>query len=467
MIFSEEIVCQICKEKYSKLGLANHLLYKHKMTLEIYKRRYIYKFKKCKNCGKRIIHPKKFCSPRSVNVYRSSKVKNRNPIITNKEIIKKGFNKIPESKRKEIAQYYKDNIVTFLEISNKFNVSEEILKEILKHYGIKPYNCRIFQKKALKDKKEKFLRSSIGKKILREYREPGGNIRSLSRKYGIHRRTLRKMLISSEIQLKSNKEARNETEKVKRSRGLKGHRYGKDASVGSGICSWYFYEGIKYQGSWEFKLGLWFKSEGIKFICHEGVKRFEYRINEKTFTYCPDFYLLEENNFVEVKGYFSEKDKRKMEIVRKTYPEISFEIYDKKRLDKNNILDIDKKYDICIEDYVLNYKTNKLYMDFLKEIDVNELVVKNIVERQNLQSLAKQYNVPYLVMCRAFYKVVPKLGIDKFYSFCFQKFFTKNQIDLIEKSPSIRKVVELIDNGLRYKRNHEIIRRFKKGILCH
>ena len=88
--------------------------------------------------------------------------------------------------------------------------------------------------------------------------------------------------------------------------------------------------------------------------------------------------------------------------------------------------------------------------------------------KMNPEIYRKQYIYKYKKCCsRAFYMIVPKLGTNEFYSFCFQKFFNKSQIDIIKKSYSIREAVEQIDNRLKYKRNYEIIRRFKKGILCH
>lgn len=50
---------------------------------------------------------------------------------------------------------------------------------------------------------------------------------------------------------------------------------------------------------------LWIKNHTLKYITNDGVKR----------TYNPDFYLPSTDEYIEVKGYYSDKDKLKMRLV--------------------------------------------------------------------------------------------------------------------------------------------------------
>ena len=46
-------------------------------------------------------------------------------------------------------------------------------------------------------------------------------------------------------------------------------------------------------------------------------------------TYNPDFFLPNTNEYIEVKGWFSEKDKIKMKCIKEQYPQISIYFIDK------------------------------------------------------------------------------------------------------------------------------------------
>jgi len=73
--------------------------------------------------------------------------------------------------------------------------------------------------------------------------------------------------------------------------------------------------GVEYsvRGTWELKTAkylnekgvLWERLKYLSYVDTEGVKR----------TYVPDFYLPSSNEYWEVKGYFSEKDKLKLQLV--------------------------------------------------------------------------------------------------------------------------------------------------------
>jgi hypothetical protein len=50
--------------------------------------------------------------------------------------------------------------------------------------------------------------------------------------------------------------------------------------------------------------------------------RISYLDNGITKQYNPDFYLSHSNEFIEVKGWFSDKDRMKMNLVVQQYPDI-------------------------------------------------------------------------------------------------------------------------------------------------
>jgi hypothetical protein len=83
---------------------------------------------------------------------------------------------------------------------------------------------------------------------------------------------------------------------------------------------WYKFKNINEEefilrGRWELNVAeilnenkvYWIRKVYIPYIDSEGIKR----------TYTPDFYLPNLDRYIEVKGYFSEKDQTKIELVKK------------------------------------------------------------------------------------------------------------------------------------------------------
>lgn len=56
-------------------------------------------------------------------------------------------------------------------------------------------------------------------------------------------------------------------------------------------------------------------------------------------TYTPDFYLVSENKYIEVKGYMFPDAKRKIDLFLSLYPNISYEIWNKEKLSELGILE--------------------------------------------------------------------------------------------------------------------------------
>jgi hypothetical protein len=66
------------------------------------------------------------------------------------------------------------------------------------------------------------------------------------------------------------------------------------------------------------------------------------KIKTGTRSYKPDFYLPNENLYIEVKGYWSRQSKTKLKRMAKYYPEVNIEIWDKTFFDKIKKNGIDK-----------------------------------------------------------------------------------------------------------------------------
>jgi len=81
------------------------------------------------------------------------------------------------------------------------------------------------------------------------------------------------------------------------------------------------YNGILMRSQTEIKVAQWLDRVGITW-------QYEVRIPLGIHNYLPDFYLPEYGIFWEVKGYFREKDRKKMARVRALYPESKFVIID-------------------------------------------------------------------------------------------------------------------------------------------
>ena len=69
------------------------------------------------------------------------------------------------------------------------------------------------------------------------------------------------------------------------------------------------YGGVKFDGSWEMKLAIWFDEHNVKWV--RNTESFQYEFEGKTRRYFPDFYLPDIDCFVEVKGWRVPKDEAK------------------------------------------------------------------------------------------------------------------------------------------------------------
>lgn len=68
------------------------------------------------------------------------------------------------------------------------------------------------------------------------------------------------------------------------------------------------YDDVKFQGNWELDFYKWAKSKNYNII--RPVQGFKYTYDGQR-TYFPDFYILELDSYIEVKGYETDKDRAK------------------------------------------------------------------------------------------------------------------------------------------------------------
>jgi len=68
----------------------------------------------------------------------------------------------------------------------------------------------------------------------------------------------------------------------------------------------YEYKGQKFQGTWELEFFKFCERKNIR--CRRNRESFPYFWKEKTHYYYPDFYLIDFNVFVEIKGYETDRD---------------------------------------------------------------------------------------------------------------------------------------------------------------
>ena len=63
----------------------------------------------------------------------------------------------------------------------------------------------------------------------------------------------------------------------------------------------YLYDDLKFDSSEELAYFIWLKDNSISFE-YQPDKTFEYEFNDAKYIYCPDFYIIPQNQFVEIKG---------------------------------------------------------------------------------------------------------------------------------------------------------------------
>lgn len=444
----EKIECAICHKKFAKLGLARHVTKNHGISSKEYRIRFVKKIP-CEICGT-LTYNVRFCGKRCTNIYRSnlrfSPNKRKDYVILTDDI------------KPLLIDGYMKEYKSMTALSEEFNIDKAEVSLFFKSIGIKFKSVSSYVQRNHVERLRYLSQSPLGQEIIKEYTSFGGNLRALSKKFNLNRVTIKKMLSLSGIPIKDSKKAKAEVIFNRIKSGIRSSTFRK-ATTG-GKANWYYYKGIKYQGSWEFKMGLWLESKNIEFLCHEGVKRFEYEIDGITYTYCPDFYLPDVNRFIEVKGLYDKKSRLKMGIVAKTYPDVVFDLYDKDRLTNEGIFGIAKQLGINIEDFRYDLKKHDFYLkDLLNRVNQNDLIKEHILNKISIVRLSKNYVVPTPVMARAVYSKMPRIGTKEYYLYCFDRFFSAEQKNFVLSSPTINNAVAYCNNKLfKYKALYAIVK---------
>ena len=92
------------------------------------------------------------------------------------------------------------------------------------------------------------------------------------------------------------------------------------------------YENIWMRSSWETAYAKYLDSKNIKWEYEE--KRFYF----EDCSYLPDFYLPETDEYIEIKGWWRDKDKRKFYLFKENYPDINIKLLMGKQLQEMGVL---------------------------------------------------------------------------------------------------------------------------------
>lgn len=74
------------------------------------------------------------------------------------------------------------------------------------------------------------------------------------------------------------------------------------------------YNGFRLKGSWELQTAKWLDRNNIKWT--NSITGFDYEWNGSTHIYYPDFYLIDYDKYIEVKGYQRDRDLAKWFVVK-------------------------------------------------------------------------------------------------------------------------------------------------------
>jgi len=113
--------------------------------------------------------------------------------------------------------------------------------------------------------------------------------------------------------------------------------YGKPPHNGRG--AWYTcHDGgqIWMRSSWEIKVASYFDKNNIKWTYEP--KTYPIKYNNYLVTYTPDFFLIDTNEFIEVKGWWRDGAKIKFESFLSQYSEIKISVWEKAQLLEKKIL---------------------------------------------------------------------------------------------------------------------------------
>lgn len=95
----------------------------------------------------------------------------------------------------------------------------------------------------------------------------------------------------------------------------------------------YNYKGNDLHGKWELAYAQWLDKQNIKWIRNK--QHFDYIFENKKRRYTPDFYLPDTDEYIEIKGYETDKDRAKWSQFPK---DKTLKVYKQKELKQLNII---------------------------------------------------------------------------------------------------------------------------------
>jgi hypothetical protein len=120
-------------------------------------------------------------------------------------------------------------------------------------------------------------------------------------------------------------------------RGEQSNFYGKKQKHGKG--SWFTSKSGKIywmRSTWEVRYATYLDNNNIKWEYESHT--FELGCFQHKSTYTPDFYIISQNKFVEIKGWWRDDAKEKYDCFVNSYPELTIELLLKEDLKKLNII---------------------------------------------------------------------------------------------------------------------------------
>jgi hypothetical protein len=93
------------------------------------------------------------------------------------------------------------------------------------------------------------------------------------------------------------------------------------------------------RGTWERDVSLWLDRQGVLWTRKHYIKYIDDNIRR---TYSPDFFVPADNLIIEVKGYYSDKDRKKMQLVKEQHPDLCIKLITKKEFKNLEILTYDQ-----------------------------------------------------------------------------------------------------------------------------
>ena len=120
-------------------------------------------------------------------------------------------------------------------------------------------------------------------------------------------------------------------------KGLRGHKLNCQCSAckarrGEQFVNIVTYKNIKMRSTWEAKFAEYLDKEGL----HWKYEPKQFKLSDGSI-YIPDFYIIEFNKWVEIKGFLWKKSKQKMDLFKKEY-DVHFELLRKEDLQRLGIL---------------------------------------------------------------------------------------------------------------------------------